>query len=163
MLKCFQQPSKQRNLMIKKVLIATVSTGIVLTSLVGCSKGSANSLSSKSGRQEIWLPYFEKTGSGHCASTDGNWEYNATIALVGPDDSVLSSTTLDYGHLGTTFIDKSRLNSMPDGKVCLFDFEFPDVPVAETYRLKTKDGRISTVVFQKDDFLSQVIGADFKR
>ena len=76
---------------------------------------------------------------------------------------MLSSTNLDFGYLGETNINESDLNSMPDGKVCLFDFEFTDVPVAETYRIKTKDGEISTVVFQKDDFLGQVNGADWKR
>ena len=130
--------------------------------LAGCSGSSKSASIPLRGDIEIWSPYFEETSSGHCASTDGRWERNAPLALVGPDDSVIASTDLDYGTLETTSISADDVTNFPDGKICQFKFEFSNVPKVSTYRLKNNDGHISPVVHD-GGYIGEVIGADFKR
>ena len=49
---------------------------------------------------ELWGDNYQLTDNGNCKGTpvfDGNFENNATVVLVGPDDSEISAATFGDG------------------------------------------------------------------
>jgi uncharacterized protein (DUF1684 family) len=118
---------------------------------------------------ELWSPYFKKTTKGHCTGTDDNYENNAPVALVGPDDVEISSATFTFGDLDLTSNSEDSVTNFPTSRICRFSVEFLDVPDVATYRIKTRDGEISPVSFTRADVIargwsmSELIGADFKQ
>jgi hypothetical protein len=120
---------------------------------------------------ELWDNNFQKTSGGRCKGTDGdNFENNASVVLVGPDDSELSATSFAKGRLVESQVDKSLVTNFPQGEICRFDIIFPfpaNFPEVATYRLKLRDGAIQAVSFPLSDILRDgeiglVYGADFK-
>ncbi len=119
---------------------------------------------------ELWGDNFTATSSGHCTESDSraNYQHEAPIYLVGPDDSVISSATLDSGVLQKSAIEEAKVTNFPSGNICYFAVTFKNVPVVDTYRVKTGDHRISAVTHALADVKSsnwkigEVIGADFK-
>ena len=119
---------------------------------------------------ELWGDNFVATSSGHCTESDSrtNYEHAAPISLVGPDDAVISSATMDSGVLRKSAIEEAEVTNFPSGNICYFAVTFKNVPVVDTYRVKTGDQRISPVTHALADVKSsnwkigEVIGADFK-
>ena len=117
---------------------------------------------------ELWDGNYELTSNGNCKGTDGtNFENNSTVVLVGPDDAEISAGTFDVGKMVETTIDSTLVTNFPDGKICRFDVIFSNVPTPATYRIKTKDGEISSVSWSLDDVqqnnweAGMVYGAEF--
>ena len=157
--------------LLMKLAIAILS-GILLS---GCSSSpTADVEYGLLGAVEIWPGYFEKTGNGNCKGINGNnfdgsnFENKATLVLVGPDDSELSATSFETGFLTQTQVDESEVTIFPD-EVCRFSFvfEFEEYPKVATFRLKYRDGSISSVSWPLSDVLKtgeiiMSIGADYK-
>ena len=158
---------------VKRIYIVFVL--LALTLMPGCSNSpTAESEYGLIGAVEIWPSYFEKTGNGNCKGMDegnfdgSNFENKAPIVLVGPDDSEISATSLDIGFLTGTEVDESEVTNFPD-EVCRFSFlfEFEEYPKVATFRLKFRDGSISSVSWPLSDVLKtgeiiMSIGADYK-
>lgn len=128
------------------------------------------------GGVEIWPGYFVRTGNGNCKGMDGsnfdgsNFENKAPLVLVGPDDSEISATSLDTGFLTQTLVDEYEVTNFPD-EVCRFNFYFgfgiEEYPKVATFRLKFRDGSISSVSWPLSEVLKtgeieMSIGADYK-
>jgi|GEM_PF-6561772 len=119
---------------------------------------------------ELWGDNFIVISGGHCTEGNSrtNYEHGASISLVGPDDSVISSATLGSGVLRKTQIDSAKVTNFPTGNICNFAVTFKNVPEVGTYRVKTDDHVISSVTHTLADVKSmnwsigEVIGADFK-
>jgi hypothetical protein len=159
---------------IRRVIIVGAKVSIVLASamlLTGCSSGSpAEVAQDLSVNVELWGDNFVLTENGNCKgspSFDGNFENNSTVVLVGPDDSEISAVTFGVGQLTETTIAESNVSNFPDGNICRFDVTFSNVPTLATYRIKTRDGEISSVSWSLDDVKQEnwdvgiVYGADF--
>jgi hypothetical protein len=149
-------------------LAATILSGLLV--LTGCSSSTtADSEYGLLGTVEIWPGYFEKTGNGNCKGLIGsNFENRAPLVLVGPDDSEISATSFETGFLSTTDENESEVTNFPD-EVCRFNFVFgfEEYPKVATFRLKYRDGSISSVSWTRSEVLKTgeivlLIGADFK-
>jgi hypothetical protein len=154
-----------------KIAIALL-IGILVT---GCTSSStAESDYGLLGGIEIFPDYFEKTGNGNCKGKNGNglegsnYENKAPLVLVGPDDSELSATSFSTGFLTQTLVEKSEVTNFPD-EVCRFNFafSFEEYPKVATFRLKFRDGSISSVSWPLSEVLQtgeieMTIGADYK-
>jgi hypothetical protein len=156
-------------------LAATILSGLLVLS--GCSNSpTAESEYGLLGAIEIWPGYFEKTGDGNCKGMSGtnfdgsNFENRAPLVLVGPDDSEISATSFNTGFLTQTEVDESEVTNFPD-EVCRFSFVFgfgyEEYPKVATFRLKYRDGSISSVSWPLSDVLKtgeilMSIGADYK-
>lgn len=156
-------------------LNAIILSGLLVLS--GCSNSpTAESEYGLIGAVEIWPGYFEKTGNGNCKGMDGgnfdgsNFENKAPMVLVGPDDSEISATSLDTGFLTMTEVDESEVTNFPN-EVCrfsfVFGFGFEEYPKVATFRLKFRDGSISSVSWALSEVLKtgeiiMSIGADYK-
>lgn len=119
---------------------------------------------------ELWGDNYQLTDNGNCKSSsffDGNFENNSTVVLVGPDDSEISAATFGVGQLTDTTIPESDVTNFPDGNICRFDVTFVNVPILATYRIKTKDGEISSVSWSLETAMDRnwdvglVYGAEF--
>jgi hypothetical protein len=119
---------------------------------------------------ELWGDNYQLTDNGNCKGTpifDGNFENNSTVVLVGPDDSEISAATFGVGQLTDTTIPESDVTNFPDGSICRFDVTFVNIPTLATYRIKTKDGEISSVSWSLETAQQQswdvglVYGAEF--
>jgi hypothetical protein len=59
------------------------------------------------------------------------------------------------------------VTNFPDGRICRFDVTFVNIPTLATYRIKTKDGEISSVSWSLETAQQQswdvglVYGAEF--
>jgi hypothetical protein len=119
---------------------------------------------------ELWGDNYQLTDNGNCKGSpafDGNFENNSTVVLVGPDDSEISAATFGVGQLTDTTIPESDVTNFPDGSICRFDVTFVNIPTLATYRIKTKDGEISSVSWSLETAQQQswdvglVYGAEF--
>jgi hypothetical protein len=119
---------------------------------------------------ELWGDNYQLTDNGNCKGTpvfDGNFENNATVVLVGPDDSEISAATFGVGQLVETTVLESDVTNFPDGNICRFDVTFVNVPTLATYRIKTRDGEISSVSWSLENVEQElwdvglVYGAEF--
>jgi hypothetical protein len=147
----------------------------LLFGLTGCSSSTtAEPGYGLLGGIEIWPDYFENTGNGNCKGTKGNnfngdnFENRAPLVLVGPDGSELSATSFGTGFLTTTTVAESDVTNFPK-EVCRFSFafEFEEYPKVATFRLKFRDGSISSVSWPLSEVLRSgeieaIIGADYK-
>jgi len=153
-------------------LAIVVLAGILLT---GCSSSpTAEPEYGLLGAIEIWPRYFEKTSNGNCKGTNendfngDNFENKAPLVLVGPDNSELSATSFATGFLTQTEVVESDVTNFPD-EVCRFSFvfSFEEYPKVATFRLKYRDGSISSVSWPLSEVLKtgeiiMSIGADYK-
>jgi hypothetical protein len=119
---------------------------------------------------ELWGDNYQLTDNGNCKGApvfDGNFENNATVVLVGPDDSEISAATFGVGQLVETTVLESDVTNFPDGNICRFDVTFVNVPTLATYRIKTRDGEISSVSWSLENVEQElwdvglVYGAEF--
>jgi len=153
-------------------MIAKIS--LVLASallLSGCSTSAPVEVSQNLAvNVELWGDNYQLTDNGNCKGYpgfDGNFENNSTVVLVGPDDSEISAATFGVGQLTETTISESDVTNFPDGSICRFDVTFLNVPTLATYRIKTKDGEISSVSWSLETAIEQnwdvgiVYGAEF--
>ena len=139
--------------------------------LSGCSTSAPVEVSQNLAvNVELWGDNYQLTDNGNCKGSpgfDGNFENNSTVVLVGPDDSEISAATFGVGQLTETTISESDVTNFPDGSICRFDVTFLNVPTLATYRIKTKDGEISSVSWSLETALEQnwdvgiVYGAEF--
>jgi len=139
--------------------------------LSGCSTSAPVEVSQNLAvNVELWGDNYQLTDNGNCKCSpgfDGNFENNSTVVLVGPDDSEISAATFGVGQLTETTISESDVTNFPDGSICRFDVTFLNVPTLATYRIKTKDGEISSVSWSLETALEQnwdvgiVYGAEF--
>ena len=141
-------------------MIAKIS--LVLASallLSGCSTSAPVEVSQNLAvNVELWGDNYQLTDNGNCKGSpgfDGNFENNSTVVLVGPDDSEISAATFGVGQLTETTISESDVTNFPDGSICRFDVTFLNVPTLATYRIKTKDGEISSVSWSLETELEE--------
>ncbi len=158
-----------------KCVVITLSALVLFT---GCSSSPPTESSSPPTKEEfgllgsiqLWGENFQRTGEGNCKGTLGNnFENKAPLVLVGPDNSEISATSLQTGYLVQTDIDRSEVTNYGDGEVCYFRFlfSFETYPTVSTYRLKFRDGTISSVSWPRSYLLEygdigMAIGADYK-
>ncbi len=150
---------------------------ILLLGLTACgsstednSAGSKVEPGSLAWHMELWGDNFIVISGGHCTEGNSrtNYEHGASISLVGPDDTVISSATFGSGVLRKTKIDSDEVTNFPTGNICDFAVTFKNVPEVSTYRVKADDHLISSVTHTLADVKSmnwsigEVIGADFK-
>jgi hypothetical protein len=151
-----------------------LKTSLVLASallLSGCSASTPVEVAQDlSVSVELWEDNYQLTDNGNCKGSpvfDGNFENNSTVVLVGPDDSEISAATFGVGQLVETTIPESDVTNFPNGNICRFDVTFVNVPTLATYRIKTRDGEISSVswslenVEQENWDVGLVYGAEF--
>lgn len=151
-----------------------VKTAIVLASallLTGCSAQTPVEVTQDLAVSvELWGDNYDITSNGNCKGSpifEGNFENNSTVVLVGPDDSEISAATFGVGQLTETTISETDVTNFPDGSICRFDVTFVNVPTLATYRIKTKDGEISSVSWSLETAQQQswevglVYGAEF--
>jgi hypothetical protein len=151
-----------------------LKTSLVLASallLSGCSASTPVEVAQDlSVSVELWEDNYQLTDNGNCKGSpvfDGNFENNSTVVLVGPDDSEISAATFGVGQLVETTIPESDVTNFPNSSICRFDVTFVNVPTLATYRIKTRDGEISSVswslenVEQENWDVGLVYGAEF--
>lgn len=151
-----------------KSVAITLSALLLLT---GCSSSTtAEEEFGLLGGIQLWGENFQRIDEDDCKGTLGNnFEENAPLVLVGPDDSEISATSLATGYLAQTDIDRSEVTNYGDGEICYFRFlfSFETYPTVATYRLKFRDGTFSSVSWPGDVNLNggdigMVIGAEYK-
>ena len=159
-----------------KKLFGLVLTPLILVGLTACGSSSGGAGSNVGPQKltwdiELWGNNFTTTSNGHCTGNDsaGNYENGAPVSLVGPDNSEISSATLSFGLMQKTTMQESSVTNFPSGNICDFSVTFDNVPVVNTYRVKTRDGIISPVSHALADVqaanwtMGEVIGATFKQ
>jgi hypothetical protein len=153
---------------LRKSRILVFPAIAALSILTSCGNSTVAQPDSIKFTMELWGSNFEKTDSGNCRDTEDNYRNNNSITLIGPDDSEISTATLGFGELRETTVSPEDVTNFPDGKICYFEVDFPNVPDVATYRIKTRDGVISGVSYSRQEIIDRgwemglLRGAEFK-